>query len=362
MKIEDIHPDFELKPAGAEGLTLEALVRLGEKNLFEGKILEKALRSSLYRRLWRRIDIGNLKTGPRETLRELPFTDRRHILESQKRRALRSLACAPVWMWFASSAEKGEWIWVPYGREDILRILGLMIRLSSVCEIECGDRVLSALPMAPRIANALPYMWMYADMVSSRRNLEFITGSTYMLDRSDWPEFAQRRKPTVMLAGQEEATALLEYYKKTASAPPREILPDLKRGVIPGPVPGSCRRELEEAYGMEIFTCFLSVEFPGLFSECRVHDGCHVWMDTCIPELIPHGKNGRGNRGGTRSSDAIFLDQADVGMQGELVLTTFGEALPLIRYRTGHLIKVTAVSPCSCGITHPRVEFRGAVS
>ena len=362
MKIEDIRPDFELKPAGAEGLTLEALVRLGEKDLVEKDIMSRALHSSLYRRRWRKIDIGRLKSGPREILRELPFTDRRHLLESQRGRALRSLACAPVWMWFASSTEEGRWIWVPYGREDILRILGLVNRVSNVCELESGDRVLSVLPMAPRIANALPYLWMYADMISSRRNLEFITGSTYMLDRSDWPEFALRRKPTVLLAGREEATALLEYYKKTASASPREILPDLKRGVIPGPITGTCRRKLEEAYDLEIYTCFLSVEFPGLFAECRAHDGCHVWMDTCIPELIPREKKWIGNEIGARSSGPIFLDQAEVGMEGELVLTTFGEALPLIRYRTGHLIRVTSVSPCSCGIAHPRVEFQGAVS
>lgn len=343
-------------------MALEALVRLGEKNLVERDIMSRALRSSLYRRRWRRIDIGRLKSGPREVLRELPFTERRHLIESQRGRALRSLACAPVWMWFASSTKKGEWIWVPYGREDILRIMGLVNRVSSVCELEFGDRVLSVLPMAPRIANALPYLWMYADMASSRLNLEFITGSIYMLDRSDWPEFALRRKPTVLLAGREEAMALLKYYEKTDSAVPRDILPDLKRGVILGPISQACRRELEEAYGLQIYTCFLPVEFPGLFAECRVHDGCHVWMDTCIPELIPCEKRGTGDKDGARFSDPVFLDQADVGMEGELVLTTFGEALPLIRYRTGRLIRVTAVSPCSCGIAHPRVEFLGAVS
>jgi phenylacetate-coenzyme A ligase PaaK-like adenylate-forming protein len=47
------------------------------------------------------------------------------------------------------------------------------------------------------------------------------------------------------------------------------------------------------------------------------------------------------------------------GLKGELVVSTFSEALPLIRYRTGDLIRVVSTDPCSCGITHPRVAFRG---
>jgi phenylacetate-CoA ligase len=44
------------------------------------------------------------------------------------------------------------------------------------------------------------------------------------------------------------------------------------------------------------------------------------------------------------------------GEEGELVLTTFGEALPLIRYRFGDLIEVVTTEPCKCGITHPRIK------
>jgi len=264
-------------------------------------------------------------------------------------------------MWFASSLRGDERIWIPYGRGDVLRFLGLLTRLSSVCELEHGDRVLAIPAMAPRIANALPYLWMYSDIYSARRNLEFITGSTYMLGRSDWPEFALRRKPSVLLAQADDAIALSEYYMETASAAPREILPSLKRGIFTGTVSPPRRKELKDSFDLEVYTCFLSVEFPGLFAECRAHDGCHVWMDVCIPELIPAEKTAYERERNERLSGAVFLDQADAGMKGELVLTTFGEVLPLVRYRTGRLIKVVSVSPCSCGITHPRIEFLGTV-
>jgi len=53
------------------------------------------------------------------------------------------------------------------------------------------------------------------------------------------------------------------------------------------------------------------------------------------------------------------VDQAPTGTEGEYVVTTFAEALPLIRYRTGDRIRVLDTAPCACGITHPRVLFIG---
>jgi phenylacetate-CoA ligase len=59
------------------------------------------------------------------------------------------------------------------------------------------------------------------------------------------------------------------------------------------------------------------------------------------------------------SEEALFVDQAPPGTEGEYVVTTFGEALPLVRYRTGDRIRVVDTAPCPCGITHPRVTFPG---
>ena len=57
----------------------------------------------------------------------------------------------------------------------------------------------------------------------------------------------------------------------------------------------------------------------------------------------------------------VFLEEAAPGLEGELVLTTFGEALPLVRYRTGDLMRAVGSDRCSCGITHPRVAILGRV-
>lgn len=50
----------------------------------------------------------------------------------------------------------------------------------------------------------------------------------------------------------------------------------------------------------------------------------------------------------------------EAGQEGELVLTHLErECQPLVRFRTGDVIEVTATAPCACGRTAPRFRVRG---
>jgi phenylacetate-coenzyme A ligase PaaK-like adenylate-forming protein len=44
------------------------------------------------------------------------------------------------------------------------------------------------------------------------------------------------------------------------------------------------------------------------------------------------------------------------------VLTTFGQALPLVRYRTGDRIRLVSKAPCLCWRTHPRIQILGKLN
>ncbi len=108
---------------------------------------------------------------------------------------------------------------------------------------------------------------------------------------------------------------------------------------------------------MEVFDCYVAAVFPGLFAECSAHDGLHVWLDVCIPEIIPGDELDREKTEQGYLPQAVFVDEASPGVEGELVLTTFGEALPLVRYRTGDLVRLVSAAPCACGVTHPRITI-----
>jgi phenylacetate-CoA ligase len=160
----------------------------------------------------------------------------------------------------------------------------------------------------------------------------------------------------------EDSLALVEHFAQAAGSPgakPQELLDRLRTSICFGQHLAPLRDGIREAYGVEPFDCYLSAEFPGLSTECSAHDGLHVWLDVCIPEILPNEELAKERAEARYLPRAVFLDQASVGLEGEYVLTTFAEALPLVRYRTGDLVRVVSTEPCSCGATHPRIESLG---
>lgn len=79
---------------------------------------------------------------------------------------------------------------------------------------------------------------------------------------------------------------------------------------------------------------------PGVSGECTELVGMHINEDWFIPEII-----------NPETGDVL-----PAGEKGELVVTCLGkEAIPLIRYRTGDLTRLT-YEPCKCGRTTVRME------
>jgi len=102
------------------------------------------------------------------------------------------------------------------------------------------------------------------------------------------------------------------------------------------------RREIRERMGVDpIDTYGLSEAMgPGVSGECTCHCGLHINEDHFLPEVI----------------DPQTGEPLPPGERGELVLTTLTkEALPVIRYRTGDITRLT-FEPCPCGRTMARME------
>ena len=79
---------------------------------------------------------------------------------------------------------------------------------------------------------------------------------------------------------------------------------------------------------------------PGVAAECLERDGLHIAEDHFLPEIID-------------PDSGISLLEGELG---ELVFTCVTkQALPLIRYRTGDLTRLTR-EPCACGRTTVRME------
>jgi phenylacetate-CoA ligase len=102
------------------------------------------------------------------------------------------------------------------------------------------------------------------------------------------------------------------------------------------------RKEIEEKLKIKAIDIYGLSEVigPGVASECLFQNGLHISEDHFFPEIIDPGT----------------LEVLPGGMTGELVFTTITkEGLPLIRYRTRDLTRLT-YDRCACGRTMVRME------
>lgn len=128
---------------------------------------------------------------------------------------------------------------------------------------------------------------------------------------------------------------------REAGLSPKDI--SLKYGVF-GAEPWSdeMRRRIEELLGIKAHDIYGLSEImgPGVSYECGEQTGMHINEDFFIAEII----------------DPATGEVLPEGEQGELVFTTITkEALPLIRYRTRDITRLTREA-CSCGRTFVKMK------
>jgi phenylacetate-CoA ligase len=108
------------------------------------------------------------------------------------------------------------------------------------------------------------------------------------------------------------------------------------------PMTEKMAHEIEARMGVAVYEQYGLSEIigPGVASACGRSEGMHVWEDHFIPEVV-------NPETGERLPD---------GEVGELVLTApTKEALPVLRYRTRDLTRLTRES-CPCGRTSARIS------
>jgi phenylacetate-CoA ligase len=130
----------------------------------------------------------------------------------------------------------------------------------------------------------------------------------------------------------------LEQMAPSMGIDPVDMFASYKGVIYAGEPLGARARALLESWGVNFFV-HTGVADVGAATECREHDGCHIWEDIAVVEVLdPDG-------------DEPVAD----GERGELVGTTLVDKIaPLVRYRSDDLVRVTR-ERCVCGRTHARM-------
>jgi phenylacetate-CoA ligase len=346
------------------------------QRLRDYKTLERASESALYREKWRAAGIGGEEIETYEDLTKIPFITGRDLRNAINDAPIEEVLCSDLVVhWFSTTGSTGMPKWMPYGRRDLDLFMEIRDRDYSLMPYRNGFAV--AAP-APFVENGLAGLNMIHRMITQTH----VGGVDCSLTEvEDAVEFALSIKPDLIVAFPSFAIRLAEIIEEKAPAAAqrefskkkslrnlaaflltrvRKIEPrDLSRfkwGLFAGEPLDPYRRMLEKVYGLEAYDMYVFTEFMCPSVECHLHDGTHLWMDICLPEIIPEPELDKESEDDGYSPQAFPLWKAKDGIRGEYVLTTFGEALPLVRYRVGDLIEVVSTKPCRCGITHPRIK------
>lgn len=117
----------------------------------------------------------------------------------------------------------------------------------------------------------------------------------------------------------------------------------LKYGIFGAePWSNEMRREIERRLHIKAFDIYGLSEImgPGVAMECEMQNGLHINEDCFYPEIV----------------DPETLEPVPDGTYGELVITTLTkEGMPLIRYRTRDITRITR-EKCECGRTLARID------
>lgn len=91
-------------------------------------------------------------------------------------------------------------------------------------------------------------------------------------------------------------------------------------------------QKIKEKWNIQLFSTYASTEMSTAFTECEFQNGGHQHPELIITEILDDDGN-----------------PVKEGETGELTITTLGvEALPLLRFKTGDIVKAH-YEPCKCG-------------
>lgn len=91
-------------------------------------------------------------------------------------------------------------------------------------------------------------------------------------------------------------------------------------------------QKIKEKWNIQLYSTYASTEMSTAFTECEFQNGGHQHPELIITEILDDEGN-----------------PVKEGESGELTITTLGvEAIPLLRFKTGDIVKAH-YEPCECG-------------
>lgn len=350
------------------------------EKLKQSRLIHRAYDSALYKSSWQKAGFAPSSIHNRADLRQVPYLTGSRLRDAFATYAIEDiLTSQSVRFWYCTSGTTGSPKWIPYTDADLNVCEQTILRSMWLIGMDQSRLTwFNLVTPAPFISDGAAHFGIFAEMLGGLQN-EHISSSPTEVTTS--LPLASARKPNVLSAFPSVAARIAEAFPEAALAETRrrfqerKNLPNLaamllarfkgirvrdvikiRYGIFSGESLAPYRQTIIDHYGLEPYEVYACTEFLSFNVECPYHCGIHIWLDACIAEIIPQQELDKEENTAGYIPQALFLDEVPIGTMGEYVLTTFGEALPLVRYRTSDLLEVVGTERCRCGRTHPRVR------
>lgn len=323
-----------------------AALRALEDRLVREAARRVAARSPFYQAKLREAGLTARDLGGAADLRRLPFTTKAELRRSQEEHppfgSYTAVPARQIARVHRTSGSTGRPLYVALTRRDL--------RTTN----DCGARAFWAVGLRPGhvVVHCLGYcLWMggYTDHGSLERTgatvVPFGVGHSRLLVRTvrDLGVTAISCTPSYM-------TVLARVVREELDIEPRQL--GLRLGLYGGEpgmaIPGT-RRAIEETWGLVARDANygMSDTLSNFAAECEDRPELHfLGQGAILCQLVDP----------ERGAD---LELAE-GATGEFVFTTLGrEAQPLLRYRSGDVVRILGTGPCACGRTGFRFRVLG---
>ena len=313
------------------------------QNAWERQSSYVAENSVFYKRLWD----GNSPPKRLEEISELPLSDKASLRLAQP-------ASPPFGDYLAARPEKVSRLHRTSGTTGQAMNLALSARDCEITEIVGGRaQTLAGLKAGMMVVHCLNYqMWMggLTDHLTLERTgatvVPFGVGSTELLIRT----IIETGITAISCTPSYPAALEMVIAEKFPQLSPSDL--GLKLGLFggePGIDDPAFRKRLSDTWGMQPRNANYGVTdvFCNFASECAYDNALHfVAHDVLHAELI--------------DPDSGTLKQFEPGNSGELVLTHLTrECQPLVRFRTGDIIRIENTEVCKCGCAGFRFHVIG---
>jgi phenylacetate-CoA ligase len=382
MTVRTWQPEAECAP-------VPELVACLEERLATSDLFARAARSPLYGERWRAAGIDPSTIRSYADLQRVPYTSSADLRAAQAGHGPDEFVCSEERprLWVSTSGSTGEPKWVPIGGKDLETAGAIGHRLAYFGKepTRRDDVVFGITAPAPFISDTVLWPGLINELRGDGpQDIERAEVIAFSFDSAiDSLTMALNRRITAFIAFPSLVMRIAEglgdearlyagrklkekltlqnllYYLVTRvhRIRPRDIA-RVRTGVFAGEPLEPYRKPLYDAWGLKLsYNYYTFSEYQVGLSECSAQDGVHVWLDVSLPEIIDQADLDREREEDGFVPPAHPLWEASAGDEGELVLTHWGDAFPLVRWRTSDLIRVISTEPCPCGRTLPRVSF-----